>query len=245
VLLVVSSIKLVAEIALMALAGQFVLGLLAGAKREQNFMYRMFQVLTSPFVKAVRFITPRVVIDRHIPLATFVLFYLMTVFALSWGTTALGYPREQFLWLQMLGVLCFAATIPVAAVLADRRGRRLAMLAVTAAIFVFGLAFERLFVTGSPAGALLFLALGLGLMGFTYGPLGTVLAELFPAPVRYSGTSLAFNLSGILGASLAPYIAIRLATQLGLAWVGYYLALAAVLSFAALLAARPHPEPGA
>jgi metabolite-proton symporter len=177
-------------------------------------------------------------------LATFVLFYLMTVFALSWGTTALGYPREQFLWLQMLGVLCFAATIPVAAVLADRRGRRLAMLAVTAAIFVFGLAFERLFVACSPAGALLFLALGLGLMGFTYGPLGTMLAELFPAPVRYSGTSLAFNLSGILGASLAPYIAIWLATRHGLAWVGYYLALAAVLSFAALLAARPQPEPG-
>jgi metabolite-proton symporter len=176
-------------------------------------------------------------------LATFVLFYLMTVFALSWGTSALGYPREQFLWLQMLGVLCFAATIPVAAVVADRRGRRPAMLAVTAAIFVFGLAFERLFVAGSPAGALLFLALGLGLMGFTYGPLGTVLAELFPAPVRYSGTSLAFNLSGILGASLAPYIAIRLASQYGLAWVGYYLALAAVLTFVALLAARPQPEP--
>lgn len=176
-------------------------------------------------------------------LATFVLFYLMTVFALSWGTTALGYPREQFLWLQMIGVLCFAATIPVAARLADRRGRRLAMLAVTAAIFVFGLAFERLFVAGSPAGALLFLALGLGLMGFTYGPLGTVLAELFPAPVRYSGTSLAFNLSGILGASLAPYIAIWLATNHGLSWVGHYLALAAVLTFAALLAARPHPEP--
>jgi MFS family permease len=178
-------------------------------------------------------------------LATFVLFYLMTVFALSWGTTALGYPREQFLWLQMLGVLCFAATIPIAAVLADRHGRRLAMLAATAAIFVFGLAFERLFVAGSTDGTLLFLALGLGLMGFTYGPLGTVLAELFPAPVRYSGTSLAFNLSGILGASLAPYIAIRLATQQGLAWVGYYLALAGVLSFAALVAARPHPEPGA
>jgi metabolite-proton symporter len=176
-------------------------------------------------------------------LATFVLFYLMTVFALSWGTTALGYPREQFLWLQMLGVLCFAATIPIAAILADRRGRRQAMLVVTAAIFVFGLAFERLFVAGSPAGALLFLALGLGLMGFTYGPLGTVLAELFPAPVRYSGTSLAFNLSGILGASLAPYIAIWLATHHGLARVGHYLALAAVLSFLALLAARPHPEP--
>jgi len=72
-LLIVSSVKLVAEIALMALAGQFVLGLLAGAKRDDNFFYRLLQVLTNPFVKGVRRITPRVVIDRHIPLATFVL----------------------------------------------------------------------------------------------------------------------------------------------------------------------------
>jgi hypothetical protein len=72
-LLIVSSVKLVAEIALMALAGQFVLGLLAGARRDDNFFYRLLQVLTNPFVKGVRRITPRVVIDRHIPLATFVL----------------------------------------------------------------------------------------------------------------------------------------------------------------------------
>jgi len=72
-LLIVSSVKLVAEIALMALAGQFVLGLLAGARRDDNFFYRLLQVLTNPFVRGVRRITPRVVIDRHIPLATFVL----------------------------------------------------------------------------------------------------------------------------------------------------------------------------
>ena len=71
--MIVSSVKLVAEIALMALAGQFVLGLLAGARRDDNFFYRLLQVLTNPFVRGVRRITPRVVIDRHIPLATFVL----------------------------------------------------------------------------------------------------------------------------------------------------------------------------
>ena len=71
-LLVVSSVKLVAEIALMALAGQWLLGLLAGAKRETNLFYQLLQVVTRPFVKAVRFITPRVVLDRHIPLAAFV-----------------------------------------------------------------------------------------------------------------------------------------------------------------------------
>src|SRR5438552_2238693 len=58
-LLIVSSVKLVAEIALMALAGQFVLGLLAGARRDDNFFYRLLQVLTNPFVRGVRRITPR------------------------------------------------------------------------------------------------------------------------------------------------------------------------------------------
>lgn len=72
-LLLVSSIKLVVEIALMALAGQFVLGLLAGARREGNFFYRVLQVVTGPVVKTVRFIAPRVVLDRHLPLAAFVL----------------------------------------------------------------------------------------------------------------------------------------------------------------------------
>ena len=80
-LLIVSSIKLVAEIALMALAGQFLLGLLAGVKREKNFFYRLLQVLTTPFVKGMRLITPRAVIDRHIPLAAFVLLAMVWVMA--------------------------------------------------------------------------------------------------------------------------------------------------------------------
>ncbi|MEO5845426.1 MAG: hypothetical protein ABIQ33_11365 [Caldimonas sp.] len=72
-LLFVSAVKLLVEIALMALAGQFVLGLLAGAKRERNFFYRVLQVVTGPVLRSVRWIAPRVVIDRHLPLAAFVL----------------------------------------------------------------------------------------------------------------------------------------------------------------------------
>jgi len=167
-------------------------------------------------------------------MATFVLFYLMTVFALSWGTSRLGYSREQFLILQMGGVLFFAAGIPVAALYADRKGRRRAMVVASVAIFVFGLLFAPLFSSGSAAGVLLFLALGLGIMGLTYGPCGTILAEMFPTEVRYTGASLAFNLAGIFGASLAPYVATRLAEQYGLAYVGYYLCGAAALTLLAL-----------
>jgi hypothetical protein len=80
-LLLVSAVKLVAEIALMSLLGQFLLGLLAGSKREGNFFYKLLQVLTGPFVKAVRLVTPKVVIDRHIPLAAFVLLSMVWVVA--------------------------------------------------------------------------------------------------------------------------------------------------------------------
>ena len=78
-LLFVSSVKLVAEIALLALAGQFVLGLLAGARRETNLFYKLLQTLTGPFVKGVRLVTPRIVLDRHIPLAAFVLLAMVWV----------------------------------------------------------------------------------------------------------------------------------------------------------------------
>jgi metabolite-proton symporter len=169
-------------------------------------------------------------------MATFVLFYLMTVFALNWGTTALGIPRGRFLEMQLIATLFFAATIPVSAILAER-GRRSAMLWATAAIFLFGLVLAPIFKAGE-GGALCMLTLGLALMGFTYGPLGTVVSELFPTPVRYSGSSLAFNFAGILGASLAPYIATWLAQRHGLASVGYYLSASAVLTFIGLLAIR-------
>jgi hypothetical protein len=71
VLMLVEILKLLAEIALMALAGQWVLGLLAGAKREQNLFYQLFQVLTRPLVTGARWISPRVVLDRHLPLVAF------------------------------------------------------------------------------------------------------------------------------------------------------------------------------
>ncbi len=193
-----------------------------------------------------------VVLGTLLALATFVLFYLMTVFALSWGTSQLGYSRERFLLLQLVGVLCFAATIPLAARYADRVGRRRAMIVASVAIAVFGFGFGPLFVAGDSAGTLVFLMLGLALMGITYGPVGTILAELFPASVRYTGASLAFNLAGIFGASLAPYLATWLAGTYGIRAVGWYLAAAALLSLGALLALPrdvptrdPAPRPGA
>jgi MFS family permease len=167
--------------------------------------------------------------------ATFVVFYLMTVFCLSWGTSKLGYSRQEFLILQMIGVVFFGIAIPLSAKLADRFDPRSVLIGAAAAIAVFGLAFAPLLSSGSEASVLLCLSLGLGLMGLTYGPLGAALASLFPTAVRYTGASLTFNFAGIVGASLTPYAATWLATQFGLAAVGYYLSGAALITLGALL----------
>lgn len=196
-------------------------------EREERVRVPMFDVLTRH--------PGRLVAGTFGLVATFVLFYLMTVFALSWGTTKLGFAREQFLWIQMIGVLFFALTIPVSALLADRYSRRTAMIAATVMIVVFGFAFEPLLGQGH---ALLFMVLGMAVTGMTYGPCGALLAEMFPTAVRYTGASLAFNLAGILGASFTPYIAKMLGDRYGLPAVGGYLSTMAVLTLLALVFTR-------
>jgi metabolite-proton symporter len=169
---------------------------------------------------------------------TFVVFYLMTVFALGWATTALKFPRGEYLVIQMIGVLFFGLTIPISALIADRIGGRMMLILATIAIMIFGFLFSPLFGAHDIVKVFVFVAVGFTLVGFTYGPLGSALASLFPTAVRYTGTSLAFNLAGILGASLAPLIATHLSTTYGLSYVGYYLSAAGLVTLLALLAIK-------
>jgi len=139
----------------------------------------------------------------------------------------------------MIGAAAFALMIPVSAVIADHLGSRLMLVVATVAIILFGLTFPSLFGTGGTAALVTYSCVGLGLVGLVYGPLGTLLAQMFPVEVRYTGSSLAFNLAGILGGSFAPYIATSLASSHGLAAVGYYVAAVAGVSLLALLMIAP------
>jgi hypothetical protein len=111
------------------------------------------------------------------------------------------------------------------------------LIAANAVIALFGLALAPLLTSGT-AGAVTAVVTGMALVGFVFGPLGTVLSELFPTLVRYSGASLTFNLAGILGASASPYLALWLAQTHGLQYVGFYLSTAGLLSLVGLLATR-------
>jgi len=169
---------------------------------------------------------------------TFLVFYLANIFALGWATNSLGFPRQQFLVMQMLAALFFGLLIPVAGALADRIGGRAMLIIATLLIIAYGFAFKPLFSAHDTAAVFVFLACGFGLSGLSYGPLGSALATLFPTPVRYTGTSLTFNFAGILGASLAAPIATYLATHYGLAFVGYYLSTAGLITLLALIFIR-------
>ncbi|EIB6894556.1 MHS family MFS transporter [Acinetobacter baumannii] len=191
-----------------------------------------------PFKEVVTKHTGKLILGTIAAICTFVVFYLTTVFALNWGTTKLGYARGEFLELQLFATLCFAAFIPLSAIFAEKFGRKPTSIGVCIAAAIFGLFFSSMLESGNTLIVFLFLCTGLAIMGLTYGPIGTVLSEIFPTSVRYTGSALTFNLAGIFGASFAPLIATKLAETYGLYAVGYYLTAASLLSLIAFLLIR-------
>lgn len=171
--------------------------------------------------------------------ACFAIFYLATAFALGHGTTVLGFERESFLLVQLVAILCLAAGILVAGWWSDRSSpRRILMLGCILTVPT-GLVMAPLMEAGSLLSAAAFLSLALFVMGLVYGPLGAFLPALFPARVRYTGASMAFNIGGILGGALTPVVAQGLAGGGSLVPVGLYLAAAGALSFVGLALAGP------
>jgi len=188
-----------------------------------------------PFFTLVKSFKNELIFGTFAAITTFLVFYLMTVFTLSWATTDLGYSKRDFLLIQLFSVLFFAFLIPVSAIVADKIGRRKMLILASAAIALFGFTFSYFLNSGNTILVTLFVCVGMALMGLTYGPLGTFLSELFPTTVRYSGASLTFNLAGIIGAAFAPMAAIWLASNYSLTYVGFYLTISACISLFSLL----------
>ena len=195
-----------------------------------------------PLVTIIKSYKRELLFGTFAAVATFVTFYLMTVFSLSWATSDLGFSRRDFLIIQLFSIVFFVLGIPISAKLADQFGRKKILILIVSLIVLFGFSFSFFLNSESTPLITTFVCLGMGLMGLSYGPIGTFLSELFPTEVRYSGASLTFNLAGILGASFAPLLAIWLAKSYGIAFVGLYLSIAAFISVLALLLIREKEE---
>ncbi len=231
--------------------------LMVGVGLYVRFKLEETPVFSRAMARGEKLKTPVTVVFKHnmkelvlgtfIMLATYVLFYLMTTWILSYaiGKISLGFlgiGYRKFLVLQLISVLFFAGTIPLSGRLADRYGRRRFLLVVTTAIIIFGLSFHFFLNpanmgTGEEANTgrmLLFLCAGMALMGLTFGPMSAILPELYPTNVRYTGSGIAYNVSSILGAALTPFAAVWLSKNHGVGSVGMYLSAMSVLTLIAL-----------
>ncbi len=191
----------------------------------------------------------QLILGTFFMLATYVLFYLMTTFSLSYGRAAvepaagalpgLGYSYNTFVLMLIGGVVFFGIFTLLSGPWADRWGRRRTLIWVTLGIIAFGLLWVPLLGAGF-WGVMLWLIVGFALMGMTFGPMGALLPELFPTNVRYTGSGISYNVSSILGAAVAPFIAVALWQAGGGSpfWVGVYLSVMAVLTLIALLVSK-------
>ena len=166
--------------------------------------------------------------------ACFCIYYLSTAFALGYGVKTLGYSREAFLGVQLVAILFMAAGIIWAGYWSDASSPRRVLM--TGCILAVGAGFALGPMMGAGSLVLIgvFLSIAMVLMGLVYGPLGAWLPGLFPARVRYTGASVAFNVGGIIGGGMTPLIAEALVGRGGLSLVGGYLSAACALSLAAL-----------
>ena len=162
--------------------------------------------------------------------ACFALFYISTAFALGYATGTLGMPREQVLTIQLAAIFMLALGIILAGWLSDKQSARRVLIAGCAATIPLGFVFGTGFDASAPGLLFVILAIALFLMGFAYGPLGEWLTSLYPARVRYSGSSFAFNVGGIIGGALAPMVAQWLVVGYGIGAVGLYLSVAGFIS---------------
>ncbi len=209
---------------------------------------RMKLAETPVFAKAVHVKLPaRQLFSHHakplllgalLMVVCYALFYITTVFSLSYGTSKLGYSRMQFLSMLCIAVLFMAAATPLAAKASDRYGRRPILIAAGSAALLSGFLLSPMLSSGSTMKITGFLCIELFLMGATFAPMGALLPELFPTAVRYTGAGAAYNLGGIIGASLAPYLAQQLLLFGGLPWVGGYISAAAAISLTAAFLIR-------
>ncbi len=201
-------------------------------KKVKSPLKELFKTSPGPVVQATL-----------IMLSTYTLFYLVTTWILSYGIgnrstgNGLSIPYFEFLQLQLATIVFFAIMIPVSGWLADVWGRKNTLTLASVLLLGFGLTFNLLLdpETATKTTVFIFLFVGMSIMGLIFGPMSAILPELFPTNVRYTGSGIAYNVSSILGAAIAPFIATWLVSEFSVAYVGYYLIIVTAITFVAVL----------
>lgn len=189
-----------------------------------------------PFAYLMRRYWKQVILGGVATLSTGSTFTLLVASGVNYGTAELGHSSNLMLWVVLVSCLVALVGIPAFGRLSDRVGRKPIIAAGIAAEALLAFPFFWLLNTGETWAV--FVAYALMMLAFSanYGPIATFLAELFGSKVRYSGLSVAYMLSGLLGSAITPAITVWLLTLTGQSdSIAWYVGIAAALSLVALL----------
>ncbi|WP_105382943.1 MFS transporter [Neorhizobium alkalisoli] len=178
-----------------------------------------------------------VVLGAFVPLASFAMFHLVTIFPLSWVTLYGGQSAAEFLWVQVAGAAVGIIGIILSGVLADRIGRRSQLMvgAVIIAIFSFSAPF---LLDAGGKGQDAFIIIGFGILGLSFGQASGAVSSRFSQYYRYTGAALTSDLAWLVGAGFAPLVALGLASNFGIIFIGGYLISGAICTLIALSVSR-------
>ncbi|GHC81258.1 MFS transporter [Limoniibacter endophyticus] len=186
----------------------------------------------------LRFHGRDILLGAFVPLASFALFHLVTVFPLGWINLFADESPATFLSVQIIGAAVCVLAIIASGALADRIGRRSQLGIGAALIALFAIGGPLVFNTGSASGAYAFVIVGFGLLGLSFGQAAGAVAARFGQTYRYSGSALTSDLAWLIGAGFAPLVALTLASTFGLWAIGLYLLSGAICTLLALAVNR-------
>ena len=207
------------------------------ASREFGAALESHELQAQPVTEVLRVHGIDVIIGAFAPLASFAMFHLVTIFPLSWVTLFGGQEAGQFLFVQVLGALVGSATIVLSGFLADRYGRHRQLLlgAIVIAVFSFTAPF---LLDAGQFGQAAFIIIGFAILGLSFGQASGSVSSRFTQSYRYTGSALTSDLAWLVGAGFAPLVALGLASNFGIIFIGGYLISGAICTIVALILSR-------
>jgi MFS transporter, MHS family, shikimate and dehydroshikimate transport protein len=188
-----------------------------------------------PIVEVLRSYWREVLVTAGMSLGANTTSYLLATFLLYYWAVELGLPREQFLIATVVGSFAMAVGEPLFAALSDQVGRRVVMIGGAGFTALFAFAWFPVLEIGDPLLTAIMLVVAFAGVAPLAGPMGAGIAELFPTRVRYSGSSVGYQLGATIGGGLAPVLATTFLLTGGTTTVAVYVFVTAVISLGCVL----------
>ncbi|MEI4471691.1 MFS transporter [Frigidibacter sp. MR17.24] len=174
-----------------------------------------------------------IIAGAFVPLASFALFHMVTVFPLSWVYLYTDEAPANFLLIEAIGACFGLVAVYLSGKISDAIGRRTLLMLGAIAIGIFALV-APLLLSGDTLGELTYMIVGFILLGLSFGQCSGAAASVFAPGYRYVGSAIVSDLAWLFGAGFAPLAALVLSSYFGLVWGGIYLLSGAICTVLAL-----------